>query len=176
MKKLIIIALLCFAAIAEASGEFAVVELCQDGNSYRLSLRHDADYAMRLSPSHSAIQILFGETAYIPLRNKWVELRSEYPEPSMTELLFLENVPLCATASAPMPVLHNECLGIAPNSLNLPDSGVFTVDGIEYPYSGNLSFLVPDGMAWTWELWHEGQYILSFTQDETTPCHIVGSD
>ncbi len=176
MKKLIIIALLCFTAIAQASGAFTITELCQDGNSYRLSIRHATEYAMRLSPSHSAIQILFGEVAYIPLRNEWIELRSEYPEPSMTELVFLENVPLCANDSAPVPMAHNECLGIAPNSLNLPDSGVFTVDGIEYPYNGNLSFLAPDGMAWTWDLWYEGQYILSFVQDETAPCHIVGGN
>jgi hypothetical protein len=95
----------------------------------------------------------------------------------MTELLFLENIPLCAgNTETGESVAHNECLGIATESLYLPHSGVFTVDGIEYPYDSNLSFLVPVGMTWQWELWHEGQYILSFAQDETSACHIVGSD
>lgn len=82
----------------------------------------------------------------------------------------------CDTANTPPQIPMNECLGIAPSAVNLPDTGIFTVDGIEYAYDGNLSFLVPTDIAWQWDLWHEGNYVLSFAQDEDMPCQIIESE
>jgi hypothetical protein len=125
------------------------------------------------SPANVWVQIRFrgiegmGHTDYAGI---WVgEVLAD-----MTAIIQVTPCPMIETV--PITTPHNECLGIAPSALNMPESGVFTVDGGQYSYSGNLSFLVPVGMVWTWELWHEGQYILSFEQNEDSTCHIVGSE
>lgn len=68
----------------------------------------------------------------------------------------------------------NECLGISPESVGLPNEGVFTVDNRDYAYNSNLSFAVPQDAIWQWDLFHEGNYVLSFAQSEDIPCGIVG--
>lgn len=91
-------------------------------------------------------------------------------------ITYADNTPCDTASTPPIQIPMNECLGIAPSALNLPESGVFMVDSIEYAYNGNLSFLVPTDIIWQWDLWHEGSYILSFAQDEDMPCRIIESE
>ena len=73
----------------------------------------------------------------------------------------------------------NECLGTVSEETvkallgYTPPHNVFVVDGIEYPYGWNLSFIVDTDTFWEWDLYVDGHHILTFAQTESTPCHIT---
>lgn len=122
-----------------------------------------------------------GETVY--LENFSGETILSFPKPSNAILFYFGlyivdvvdtgNKDCVGTPSIYVEPL-NECLGVSPESVGMPHEGVFTVDNHDYSYNGNLSFAVPQSAVWQWDLFHEGNYVLSFAQSEDSPCGIVG--
>jgi hypothetical protein len=183
MKKLILIALISIGISAQAQvSYFEIVRFCEADSAYLLTVTTAPEvYEITIMPSHTATIEAPIDSAgryrfAIPKANEWAELRVLAPNPQIAPMLYFDDALDCEkTELAHESIPMNECLGLSAESLGLPVTGVFQVDGNEYTYSDNLSFLVPMNSVW---LWNFSAYEISFqfAQGEGEACHILAGD
>lgn len=185
MKKfLILICLILQIAIvlAQDSENWASARGCKNENSYSVLVSvSEAITTVILNPIAEESTIVWNPNGAstkafnVSLENEWVEVlvfvdSGHWP----IDAVIFEDIEDCVGTPYIFVEPLNECLGISPESVDLPNEGVFTVDNRDYAYNGNLSFLVPQDAIWQWDLFHEGNHVLSFAQSEDSPCGIVG--
>lgn len=186
MKKLLwVIALVFAVSIVQGQKRAEIEYICSEGDYDYFQFRTKADennvfvYGYWYQ-SHAWIGNTQAGRWYTVAFRGLDEYRVDYAFMYIGEIYAAETPVLdayspCENEAQPQ-IPMNECLGIAPSAVNLPESGFFMVDGYEYAYNGNLSFLVALDSYWQWDLWHEGNYVLSFAQDEDMPCQIIESE
>lgn len=180
---LLVLLLALVVGVVDAQNWFSVRGICQEDGRELIEVSVSEGVSeIVIIPDDSqanAISWMVGETK---TRRFWFGIENE----SLYVAAFfggggqryeLGNAPDCEN-NAPVEEPRNECLGMSYVDFIAaigfePADDFFVVDGNDYAYHDNLSFMVPIDDVWSWDLYADGVHVLTFAQGEDAPCAVT---